>query len=333
MAKICVEKPLAGQRVLLVMPKFFGYEKDIRSEMERQGAIVDWLPDRPFDSSILKSVAKLRPDYLLPFTDVYYQKVLEDLGTPKYNKIFVINGQTISYKFLQMLRISNPSAQLILYMWDSIKNRPNILKNLSLFDKVFSFDAGSAREFGFRHRPLFFSPGFKPSLNTDFSFHMSFIGTAHSDRYEVIKKVKDSLPVGLNNFWYLYLQAKWVYYAYKLTQPNFQHAKIDEFNFEPLNKKIVQLNFSESFAILDIEHPNQTGLTMRTLEAFGSHKKIVTTNEGIKEYDFFNSSNICVIDRKNPKIPSSFFNEEFIPPSSNLYESYSLHGWLAEILY
>jgi len=314
------------------MPKFFGYEVEIKSEMERQGAIVDWLPDRPFNSAALKGVTKVKSDWLLFFTDIYYKNILETLGSPKYNKIFVVNGQTISYKFLNKLRVDNPNAELILYMWDSIKNRPTVLKNISLFNRVFSFDADNEKSFGFKHRPLFFSPGFKPSSNVNFAYHLSFIGTAHSDRYEVISKIRNTLPEDVKTFWYLYLQAKWVYHAYRFTQSNFKQAKINEFNFNPLNKNIVQLNFAKSFAILDIEHPDQTGLTMRTLETFGSHKKLITTNENIKKYDLYNPENICVIDRKNPKIPKSFFNEAFIPPPPDLYKKYSLQGWLTEIL-
>jgi hypothetical protein len=313
------------------MPKFFGYEQEIKVEMERQGAVVDWLPDRPFDSSVLKALTKLRPEWLLPYTDACYESLLTSFGASTYSKIFVVNGQTLSYKFLSKLRSTFPAAEVILYMWDSIKNRPNIIKNLPLFDKVFSFDVQSIKDYGFHHRPLFFSPGFKPSTTNDLNYGLSFIGTAHSDRYGVISKVKDALPVDVKTFWYLYLQAPWVFNAYKFTNPNFKHAKKSDFNFNPLDKSIVQTIFSKSFAILDIEHPHQTGLTMRSLEAFGSHKKLVTTNQSVGDYEFYNSNNICIIDRQTPKIPSAFFKEPFIPALPKVYERYSLRGWVNEI--
>jgi hypothetical protein len=325
-------KGLINKRVLLIMPKFFGYENEVLLELARQGAIVDWLPDRPFESAVLKALTKLGPAFVLPFTNGYYHNLLKNFSAPKYDKILVINGQTVSYKLLSELRVDNPNAELILYMWDSIKNRPNVLKNISLFDRVLSFDKQSAKEFGFKHRPLFFSSGYKPSLNLDFSYDLSFIGTAHSDRYEVINRVKKNLPSCSRCYWYLYLQAKWVYQSYRLTQPAYRGSKVSEFKFDPLHKNEVQSKFSQSLAILDIEHPNQTGLTMRTLEAFGSHKKIVTTNHGIKEYDFYNSNNICIIDREKPRIPSSFFNDPFVPPALDLYQSYSIRGWIDEII-
>ena len=312
------------------MPKFFGYENEIRIELERQGAMVDWLPDRPFNSPALKALTKLSPSWTLPFTDFYYQNLLSSFDPKSYSKIFVVNGQTLSFKFLSKLRTSYPNAQVILYMWDSIKNRPNIVKNLSLFDKAFSFETEGIGDYGLHHRPLFFSPGFKPSVTSP-NYQLSFIGTAHSDRYEVISKVRDILPMNINNFFYLYLQAPWVFNAYKLTNSNFQGAKKTDFNFQSLDKAIVQSIFSESFAILDVEHPLQTGLTMRSLEALGAHKKLVTTNQGIDKYDFYSPNNICIIDRKKPVIPKSFFDTKFTVLSPSIYERYSLRGWINEI--
>ena len=313
------------------MPRFFGYENEVKGALERQGAIVDWFPDRPFDSPALKGVAKISPSLILTFTDYFYNNLLKKLNTSRYDKIFVINGQTLSYKFLSRLRADNPNAELILYMWDSIKNRPNVLKNISLFDNILSFDIQSAQEFGFKHRPLFFSPGFKPSINLDFTYQISFIGTMHSDRYEVISRVKKNLSPELNSYWYFYLQAQWVYHAYRLAKVGYHGSKIGEFNFKSLHKNEVQKIFSKSFSVLDIEHPNQTGLTMRTLETFGAHKKLITTNHSIKDCDLYNANNICVIDRENPKIPSSFFHEAFIPPEVALYEKYSIECWINEI--
>ena len=41
--------------------------------------------------------------------------------------------------------------------------------------------------------------------------------------------------------------------------------------------------YKESEVILDINHPGQNGLTMRTFEALGAGKKLITTNTEIKK--------------------------------------------------
>ncbi|MEK5777604.1 lipopolysaccharide biosynthesis protein, partial [Acinetobacter nosocomialis] len=60
--------------------------------------------------------------------------------------------------------------------------------------------------------------------------------------------------------------------------------------------EIVEL-YAKSNIILDISHPGQSGLTMRTFEAIGAGKKLITTNTNIKEYPFYNANNIFIISR------------------------------------
>jgi hypothetical protein len=134
-------------------------------------------------------------------------------------------------------------------------------------------------------------------------------------------------------YWYLFLQAPWVFYAYKITNPAFRHARISAFRFSPLPKSKVQEVFFKSLSILDIEHPQQTGLTMRTFETIGANKKLVTTNQRIREYDFFDSRNICVIDRKSPQLPIDFLNLPYKPLPGSLYNKYRLSSWTEEVLF
>jgi hypothetical protein len=82
-----------------------------------------------------------------------------------------------------------------------------------------------------------------------------------------------------------------------------------------------------SNVILDIHHRNQSGLTIRTIEAIGLEKKIVTTNREIANYDFDDERNIFILDRKNFEIPASFFKIPYKPLSQNIINRYSLHAF------
>lgn len=325
-------KRLDGNRVLLIAPRFFGYEREIRSEIERRGAVVDWLPDRPFDTPLMTALTRHKPQWVLPSADRLYDRLLSQMGSTYYDTILVVNGQTLSRQMLGNLRKSFPAARLVLYMWDSIDNRRGVVENLPVFDATFSFDPLSARSYGMRQRPLFFSKGFERKPSDGFDYHLSFVGTAHTDRYAVVNRLRRSLPNELRSYWYLYLQAPWVYHAYRLSNQGMRHARRDEFEFAPLNKSVVQSVFSRSLAIVDIEHPRQRGLTMRTFETMGSHKKLITTNTQVRDYDFFNDSNICIVDRANPRIPNRFLQTPFIPVMPELYRRYSIEGWVDEVL-
>lgn len=323
---------LQGKKVLYVAPRFFGYEKEIEDELVRRGAEVDFVLDRPFDTPLMKAITKVRRDWIIGSADRYYSAELNKFGNKEYDLVFVISGQTLSTSTLARWRAGCPSAKFILYMWDSFANRRWAVDNLQFFDHCFSFDRNDSAKYGLNFRPLFFSPGFEVIQQLDPKFDISFVGTAHTDRYAVVSAVRQKLGDKVNSFWYLFLQAKWVFWIYKIINPAFRKAKISDFNFLSLSKSAVQEIFSSSRAVLDVEHPQQTGLTMRTLETLGAKKKLITTNAGVREYDFFSPDNICVIDRKFPEIPAAFLYESYVDVSPEIYEKYRLEGWMDEML-
>jgi hypothetical protein len=327
-----VVSDLQGKRVLLLAPKFFGYDKDIRDEITRVGATVDSLPDRPFEMPFLRALASMHSSLVLPAADWLYTQMLEGFAAPHYDIILVVNGQTLSRKMLGLLRTSFPTAKTVLYMWDSIENRRGVLANLPLFDAAFSFDPESSRRHAMTLRPLFFSKGFERAPAATFDFHISFVGTMHSDRYNVLSRLRSKLPSELQTYWYLYLQAPWVYLCYRLAKPAMWRARSEEFAYAPLAKAELQSVFARSRSVLDIEHPLQRGLTMRTFEALGSHKKLITTNPHIRDCDFYRAENVSVIDRCAPRIPDDFLLTPFVPIDEAIYRRYSLSGWLDEIL-
>jgi len=322
-----------GKRFLFVAPPFFGYYKEIIGEIESRGGIVDWLPDRPLDHPIGKTITRFAPKLASTAADRIYSDLLEDYGISSYDYVLVINGQTLSTKFLKSLRASYPGALFILYMWDSVANRRHIAGNFALFDRVFSFDPADVGFYGLRLRPLFYTPQFSGSRScTSFAYDISLVGTAHSDRYDVVSRLSHSLPPSITTFWYLYLQAPWVFYVYRFLKPAMRRSNRHEFRFTTLSMSAVNDIFMSSRVVLDITHPKQRGLTMRTLETLGASKKLVTTNAAVADYDFYDPTNIAVIDRRSPSIDPDFLRSAYSPLAPSIVSRYSLAGWLDEVL-
>jgi hypothetical protein len=326
------EDALSGKRILFIAPRFFSYENDIIAALERRGAKVDWLPDRPFDTPFMTAVTRFQPRAILPAAYRLYRKKLTEFGRASYDIVLVLNGQTLPKKLLIELRAELPKAQFILYMWDSLENRGSIVENLDQFDDCLSFDPRAVERFGMHLRPLFFSPGFEMAPEHAFDHDISFIGTAHTDRYHIVSEVDANLPADKSRFWYLFLQARWVYHVYRRTNPAYKGASISDFRFDPLPRSTVQGVFRKSSTILDIEHPMQTGLTMRTFETMGAQKKLVTTNEGVRDYPFYDAQNIHVIDRKKPSVPAGFLETPYRSIEPSLYQKYSIDGWVEDVL-
>lgn len=324
--------PLSGKRILFMAPKFFGYEVEIAQALSSRGAIVDLLPDRPFRAPAMAAASRFVPSLVIPAATAYYRKLLNGFNRSDYDIIFIINGQTLSKELLSEFREIYPRSRFILYMWDSIENRKSFVEKFRFFDEISTFDPLCAQKYNLRLRHLFFGKDFFPTAQENLIYHICFIGTAHSDRYGIVHHLDQQMSSDIQRFWYLFLQARWVYYAYKVTNPDFRAAKIDDFRFKPIARPKVQDIFHKSRSVLDVEHPRQTGLTMRTLETVGAGKKLVTTNASILDTDIYDVRNICVIDRKNPVIPRSFLETPYCPPPQEVYKRYSLDSWIDEIL-
>ncbi|MEH3124157.1 MAG: hypothetical protein PGN16_19685 [Sphingomonas phyllosphaerae] len=299
---------LAGKRILFFSVRYFGYEQQIISELLRRGAEVDFLPDRPFNTPLMNALSRYARGIVLIFATRFYRNRLKNLENKAYDLVFVINGQTLSKELLSEWRLKMPKARFLFYIWDSMRNKPKAHEILRYFDECITFDPEASKRFGMRLLPLFFARGFE-NTDQEATYDISFVGTAHSDRHRVISRIDQSLPADIRRFWYPFLQARWVFYIQKIINPAFRAAKFEDFRYDPLPFKRVQEIFVKSRTIVDIEHPHQTGLTMRTFEALGARKKLITTNASVKDYDFYHPDNFYILDRKK-SIRAAFIHKK-----------------------
>ena len=63
---------------------------------------------------------------------------------------------------------------------------------------------------------------------------------------------------------------------------------------------------------------------MRTIEMVGLRKKLITTNAEIVNYDFYDSSNICIINRNSPVLDQNFISVPYKELPDSIYQKYSL---------
>lgn len=319
-------------RVLVIAPRFFGYEQEIVAELIRSGHRVDLLPDRPFNSPFMKAVMRFRPELGGHHTcDRFFTQRMEQLSRSDYSTILVIQGEGVTTKTLLRLRNAYPRARLVFYTWDSIENKPFSKRNLPLYDRCTTFDPVDANKYGMGFRPLFYTNGFDRPTDTTYTYDLSFIGTVHSDRYRIVHSLLEQLPPDTRTFVYLYLQAPWMYDIRRIFTNTLDGAKREDFRFDPLGKDVVQATFFGSRAVLDIEHTQQRGATMRTMESLGSKRKMVTTNASLRNYDFYNPQNIQIIDRKMPQLDQEFLRSPYEVVPEDVRLKYSLRQWVRDV--
>ncbi|MCF2674471.1 hypothetical protein [Fusobacterium varium] len=323
------------KKILFICPQFFNYEKEIKKELEQQGAEIDYFDERFGNDFFSKSIIRLNLKFFKTFlSNNYYLNILKKINNKNYDFIFFISPETITEKMLKKMKEKNKNSKFILYTWDSFLNKPSCKYLMKYFDKKYSFDKQDCKNTDIKFLPLFYLDKYNlKNENKNFKYDISFVGTAHEDRFFIINKLKENLKnQKLNSYFYLYLQSKKIYYFRKIFDKRFKNAEIENFHFDILNHKEIVKISNNSKIILDIQRDIQSGLTMRTIEiALGMRKKIVTTNKEIKEYDFYNENNILIIDRKKPFVQKEFFDKEYEMVDEEIYKKYSLKKWLENI--
>lgn len=323
-----------GKRILFISAKFFNYEKEIQTKLEQNGAIVDYFDERPGNDFITKSFIRVNRRLLFKKNNDYYNQIIEQTKNYQYDFVFIIKGEVISIKHLEKLRELHPQATFILYMWDAISYTPNSKNIKHLFDYIYTFDKNDSLEYSdMQFRPLFYIDGYKSLPTRGKDIDALFIGTVHTDRYHILKKVEKQLTeAGLTCFFYYYYPSKFLFSLKKIFNPKFKDIQKSDFRFKGIPKNKVLEYYARSRVIVDIERPKQNGLTMRTIEVFGAKKKLLTTNQSIYEYDLYHPSNIQIIHRENPMVDISFFYQNSKEPSQEVYQKYSIEYWLYEII-
>lgn len=321
---------LQDKKVLLFSPKFFDYEKIIKKELENLGAIVDYFDDRPNNDFLTKVFLRLKLKFLINRKiNNYYRQIYSFIHNKVYDYIFVISPETLSYKELEIIKGMQPQAEYLLYMWDSFKNK-NSFNTISLFDKIYSFDKKDANEFQLNFLPLFYVNEYKLLESNDFEYDLIFIATAHSDRYQIAKEICN-LSDEYRTYFYFYLPSKIMYFIRKYFIKKYRYGSINDFYFLPLaHSKIIDV-FKKSKSVLDINHPAQDGLTMRTFECLGAKKKLITTNTNVRSYDFYHKNNILIIDREKITLDKKFLSLPYVELSPEIYKKYCIEEWLKTI--
>jgi hypothetical protein len=324
---------LQNKRILYIGPKFFGYELEIQRTLKDLGAQVTFYDDRPANDFLTKVLIRLKLKLFIEVKiDKYYNKIYNDIKNIKYDYIFVVAPETLDYKKLQQIQLLQKNAKSILYMWDSFENK-NSFNTIDLFDKVITFDSNDADKYNLKFLPLFFIKNYEniKDLN-NYEYELCFTATAHSDRYEIAKKIEKQLhKFNFKMYSFFYLPSKVMYWVRKLFISKYKYGDINDFSFSSFSQQEIIENIEKSKVILDINHPSQYGLTSRTIEALGANRKLITTNKNIINYDFYNENNILIIDRNNPLINKDFLESNYIKPLDNIYKKYSLEEWLKNI--
>ncbi len=235
---------------------------------------------------------------------------------PKQDKILMIKADHL---LLQKIgEIKNYTYEFIAFFSDSINKDPEIKKIHHLFDKIYSFEKNDASNYNFNFITNYiYKEQNKGFTKKEFSV---FNVSAFDKRIKLIEKIALKLDVIAPN-----------YKIISVGKATFNSSSNIAFTNDRIKLNDAEKYINNSIALLDINREGQQGLSFRVFESLGYKKKLITTNEDIINYDFYNKNNILVINKNDIKIPVDFFKTPYQNIPASIYNKYCLGQWVKTV--
>jgi hypothetical protein len=244
-----------------------------------------------------------------------FKKTIRTSG--RFDVALIINPAQIDPK--QVTAGLQASDRKIAYLYDSFSRWPMSREELAVYDQVFSFDPENAKSHGLKKLHNFIYDDYVADGDPD--KYSACVVMAGKDRVPALEAlVREFDRLGITDCKFL-VQSKPIPGA---------HPGITFFEQRMSLESVGEL-VKRSRIILDIAKPGQAGLSFRFFEAMASRKKVITTNQSVVVYDFYNPANILVIDEANPVIPERFITDPYVDVPEHIYQKYTLQGWVKTV--
>lgn len=324
---------IQDKNILFISPEFFGIEKSIIHAMEKLGAKVTWFDERSIRSSVSRAVNSVSPRVFNNYSDKYYETIIEKCDSD-IDAVLIVKGEMVSEKTIQRIRNKWKNAEVILYLWDPVRNIKGILPKTKLYDRIISFEPGDCKKYGFEFRALFCDIENKDKGNSDTKkkYDVCFYGTMYADRFSIVYNMEQFCKNNNLKFYkFCFLRGKFMAFYYWFTNAGFRKLGNKAISYKSKSSVEIAQIINQSKVILDANDPYQQGLTLRTIETMALGRKMITTNKDIVNYDFYNPNNICVIERDSVTIPLEFFDKKYETLDQEIIKKYTAEGWVIDV--
>ena len=191
-------------------------------------------------------------------------------------------------------------------MWNPIKNNRRFKENISILKalgySLHSFDREDCRKYGMIFHNSFYN--FSAPINQlGIKYDFYFLGAA-KDRTERINEVKRFLKE-FNNLFIMPSEPSG-FISYQQNIENIQSSK----------------------CIVEVLQNQQHDITLRPLEAIVFKRKLLTNNLAIRDYPFYNPTNVFLFGEDDPDSLDQFLNSPFQEIPEGVMTQYDVNTWI-----
>ena len=321
----------ARKRIILGLTQSFDFSDVMESELKKLGFDVINIayPDHVFKyKNYLQRIQNFFMKSLL--NDKHFKNKLKFKpfeksiktklnSTPIADYALIIRPDIYPEEILKLIKAR--SKTMIGYQWDGLERFKSVKDYIPLFDRFFAFDIAE-KNYGNNILPLtnfyFENNDIVTNSKNNIAF---FLGSYFKSRMEIIGQCAENLSkFGTKPNFYLFAKDDAIDY------PNIQ------FISEAISYSQYLTFLKEASIVADFLNPVHGGLSFRVFEAIGYKKKLITTNKAIRNYDFYNPSNIFVLENNNWGALAQFLAGNYEPIPEEIIKKYSFQNWIHYIL-
>ena len=243
---------------------------------------------------------------------------------PHFDYALFIRADVYPEKFLKEIKAK--SNVMVNYQWDGISRFAAAPSQISLFDRYYAFDPADLNRYpGTLPATSFYFDHLPPLNHASADGSIYFVGAHRDDRTDAIVRFCRHAQ---NSGWPLNFQIA----RDGHTQVE-QHYPVNNIHFHNGISYRAHLDHARSAGVLaDFVISTHGGLSLRTFEAVGYRKKLITTNAAVKEYDFYHPDNFFVWDGQSFKGIDEFLATPYHDTGNTLRQKYSFGNWIRYIL-
>jgi len=207
----------------------------------------------------------------------------------------------------------NKKNRLVFWFWNPV--REEYIKPLRENNwEIWTFDKSEAEKYNLKYNTQFYFNSLQPKTN-EIHNDVLFVGRDKGRGKYLHLLQQEFENQGLKSHFFISKDLEW--YG-KLFKPGN--------NYMPYQSVLDLIGTSR--AILDIVQEGQKGLTLRPLEALFLDKKLITNNQDIENYDFYDKQNIFILGKDDLSSIATFIHSPMKQIPQEVKNYYDFSEWL-----
>jgi len=283
----------------------FGYFERLADHATAAGVPTKFFDERPSNDVMTKLKFRLAPKSVgQRMGRAHIRGVCADIIAQGFTHVLVIFAEIVSEEELQMFK--DNGIHVCRFTWDSVGNRSDVRSLDHMMEAIGSFDPADCARYGYTYIPLYsevITPDEVRGVDArDLDFF--FCGTMHSNRPAIMEHAMRLCAArGWRGKFSLYYHSRKLYFLRnalsaparkifpQISERSFPHAETLE-------------DSRRSRVVIDVHHPKQNGLTMRSFEALAQGSVLATTNrEALSLVDETLQDRVVFLDPDNLERP------------------------------